>query len=465
MSTAPHPPVELRVLSGLHAGARAPLEGDTHLLGAQEDCDFVLGDDGVLPHHARLSRREAGWQLDWIAADGEAPALAPVLLQPGKAVLLGPVVICVDDAQAAWPTLEQLVVAPHAPAPEAALPAPSTAPPLPVAVPSWRRFVRGMLARGAVALGTAAAMLALSALAFVAAPPGARSDEMLLRAAAMPASAPAPAPDAASRVAIDEALGRLGLAGRSRVEAAGADWLVRAGVKDDAEAETVTTALARLQPRPQVRLSTEQDLRDALSDLVLRTMPEQRVAIELHFGEDGRVQLEGRMPDAAQREPLLHALAQAFPHLRWDPDALLTPQEQAGRFEAQLRAHGWPLITRWNRDLLEIDVALTQRDVPEWERVLAEAARGHAPRFAARVAFVQAAPAATAAAPAAAHEAGESRLPFTILSVVGGDMPYVLLSGGERLAQGGSSQGWRFAGLTGHEVVFENGAQRATVAR
>jgi hypothetical protein len=311
-----------------------------------------------------------------------------------------------------------------------------------------------------MALGTAAAMLAVSALAFVATPAGGGRRDAVTRVAEVPASAPAARPDQTRRPAIDEALNKLGLAGRSRVEAAGADWLVRAGVKDDNEAESVTTALARLQPRPLVRLSTEQDLRDSLSDLVLRTMPEQRVAIQVRFGDDGRVQLEGRLSEAAQRDKLLHALAAAFPHLHWDPSALLTPDEAAGRFVAELRSHGWPISSRWEHGVLEIDAALPAQESTEWERALLKAARAQDVRFNARVATVSSSPHLSAPA-----GDGDAQLPFQVRSVVGGDMPYVLLSGGERLAQGGSWQGWRFAALTGHQVVFENGAQRAIVPR
>ena len=57
------------------------------------------------------------------------------------------------------------------------------------------------------------------------------------------------------------------------------------------------------------------------------------------------------------------------------------------------------------------------------------------------------------------------RLPFQIRGVVGGDMAYVLLSSGDKLSQGGVWQGWRLASVTATQVTFENGAQRAVLAR
>ncbi len=45
----------LRILSGLHVGASRPLaEKEMILVGSGEDCDIVLSDSGVAPHHALI---------------------------------------------------------------------------------------------------------------------------------------------------------------------------------------------------------------------------------------------------------------------------------------------------------------------------------------------------------------------------------------------------------------------------
>lgn len=45
----------LRILSGLHIGASRPLaEKEMILVGSGEDCDIVLSDPGVAPHHALI---------------------------------------------------------------------------------------------------------------------------------------------------------------------------------------------------------------------------------------------------------------------------------------------------------------------------------------------------------------------------------------------------------------------------
>lgn len=47
----------LRIVSGLHAGASRPLSAqETLLIGSGSDCDIVLSDPGVAPHHAFIMR-------------------------------------------------------------------------------------------------------------------------------------------------------------------------------------------------------------------------------------------------------------------------------------------------------------------------------------------------------------------------------------------------------------------------
>jgi type III secretion protein D len=447
--------LELRILSGLHAGARAPLAGSEYTLGTLDDCDFVLTDAGVQPRHARLSRGTQGWQLDCVAEDGQAPGFAPVRLEPGKAVPIGPIVLVLDEPQAPWPTLEQLVLVPHANALAPVLPPP---PPPQPALPRQRgaSAAMGTMARRAVAAAMAVATAGLSALAFVAWADGRKHDpaaQIVVAAEAprMPAS-----PDPGRRLAIEAVLKKLDLAARSRVEEASGGWRVSAAVADDAESESLAAALSRLQPAPALRIVAEQDVRDGLAELLSRTTPDASGSVSARHVGHGRYRVEGRLGGPAARDRLLRDLAEAFPVVReWD-NAVLTGGEAGDRLVAELREQGWQIASRQEGSVVNMEVALQPRDEPRWQRALMAAVRRHAVRFNARLAFVQ---------PAAQASGAPARLPFEIRSVVGGDMPYVLLSGGERLGQGGIWQGWRFAGLEGQQAVFENGAQRATVPR
>ena len=450
--------LQLRILSGMHAGACAPLQGDVYMLGALDDCDFVLSDAGVQPHHARLSRLDDGWQLDWVAEEGAEPVLAPMRLQSGKAVPMGPIVVAVDDAQAPWPTLEQLVLVPHAPALEAQLPAPAQ----PAAAPARRPWGRRLMPVAVVLA------LLISSLVWLAWPAG---FDPLAPSGAGPAAAAATLPVAvppdaaqmqANKQAIDAALKTVSLDGRVKLEHTAAGWVVHAPVMSEAEGEVLLAALSRIRPRPVLRMTSESELRDEVAAALAQLAGEQRAAVSLHAAGQGRFRIEGAMNSAAARDKLLAVLAESFPHVRgWD-NAVATPQDAGTRLLADLRDRGWQASGEWRDGAMHIAVQLQQRDVPSWERTLLAATQAHPVPLRAQMTIVQTV-APVAVAPAAASAA--PALPFTVRSVVGGDMPYVLLTNGEKLAQGAVSQGWRLSAVSVNQVVFENGARRAVLTR
>jgi type III secretion system YscD/HrpQ family protein len=78
---------QVAVLGGLHAGALVDVATDDWtLVGSAEDCDIVLRDARVLPHHAALFVR--GGQLQLRAIDGELLAQGQTCA-PGVSVALG----------------------------------------------------------------------------------------------------------------------------------------------------------------------------------------------------------------------------------------------------------------------------------------------------------------------------------------------------------------------------------------
>ncbi len=97
---------ELRILSGLHRGAMLPLDDNSLLVGASEDADVVLVDDGVKPRHAMLSRAGSGWLLtaeegDIFGADSNLRQVA-IDLAPGDFARLGEIWIAIVAQDAPW---------------------------------------------------------------------------------------------------------------------------------------------------------------------------------------------------------------------------------------------------------------------------------------------------------------------------------------------------------------------------
>ena len=71
--------LELRVLSGLHRRASAPI-GALVTIGADPDCDIVLADDGIAARAARIHHDATGWTLtpeDGGARNGASRANPP----------------------------------------------------------------------------------------------------------------------------------------------------------------------------------------------------------------------------------------------------------------------------------------------------------------------------------------------------------------------------------------------------
>ncbi|WP_426162334.1 FHA domain-containing protein [Pseudoduganella sp. R-34] len=117
--------LELRVLSGLHAGAALPLTEEAVVVGSDTACDVILLDPDVAPQH--LSLRWVDGQ--WLAEPGSGadvadlagrPLHAGSALAPGLPFRIGQAWLMLSPADAPW---ETAVLQPSAPpVPEAARP-------------------------------------------------------------------------------------------------------------------------------------------------------------------------------------------------------------------------------------------------------------------------------------------------------------------------------------------------------
>ena len=447
---------ELRVLSGMHAGARATLNGEGFSIGSSPDCDFILDDEGIQGLHARLLIKDGKWHLELAAEDG-GTEVEVVVLESAKAFLLGPIMVAVDAQDAPWPTLETLVVIPPPLSLDSSLPLPRE--PEPVSPGMTSGSGHGGIARGLLATLTAT-LACVSALALVAWPPGQgqpKVDPASTAASASGATVAAALPDTRQKAEIDSVLGELGMSSRAKVEAVNGSWLVRASSMSDTEIDSLSAALARMKPRPGLKATTEQQLRDEVAEALLRIAPEYRGAVSLRDLGGARFKLEGRVAKASDRERLVGMIRAAVPQMRELQVALVTGEENADRFLDELRSNGWDIDSAWEDGVLAMKVRLPRKELPQWELALQRATRVSAPLFRAELAFNT--------TTTRARSDTETHAPFEIRGVVGGDTPYVLLEHGAMLVQGGVWQGWRLASVSATNVVFENGSRRATIAR
>lgn len=444
--------MELRILTGIHAGAREPLAGEG-VIGADAGCDFVLADEGVLPRHARLAVHQDGWQLQWLSDE----TAAPIDLKPGLAVSLGSVLVTVDHAPAPWPATPQVhelqaVVAANDesageaqadPVAQAVVHAAET-PPVhatmaAVAAPSGppRAFWWG---GGALLVVAAAVGIAWPLMSAPVAQP-----------VMQPVALARPSP--AQRAAIERVLQDMSLMDRTRIDAQGANWIVRATYLDDEEAENLAVALSKITPRPGLRMTSERDLRQDIDEAMIRMGSGIHGVIKSKYLGDARFRIEGMLPTSTERDTVLHTLKTSFPQVRGWENGLLVPEDVAAKLVEELgRAGFYDVSGRWKDGVFDMDVKLLQQQVPRWERALQLALVKYTVPINATLSFDR-------------PTAMQGRLPFQVRSVVGGETPYVILGDGSKLMVEGTRAGWKLASVDAAQVVFQHGEQRAVLAR
>lgn len=438
---------ELRVHTGIHAGAREVLPDGRHVLGADAACDLVISDTGVGDRHAELCIDGTTWVLlplkpiDGVANDG-------LLLTPGLAVGLGPVVISVDAAGAPWPSAiprpAVLAIAANEGRLEPALADSAEAleaAPKPKGADKPRPRLGVIYAWGVLLLVVVAVAVTLTVLL--------RPAEEAPTASRQPALAgDSKAPEQRIQRVLDE----LGLAGRADVaRSASGGLVVNAMLISETEYEALAGALAQIKPRPGLRVSSEKELVDAVRDAVA-AHGEQFAAEYLGAG---RFRVRGNVASAAEGEALLRALGAEFPAARGFENALLLPAGMAEAMLALLHDKGFAGARgTWRDDLFVIDTALPPEDVSALKQLLTSIDARYGPwlKFSVNI----------TTPPTVARV--EMTLPFSLRGVVGGETPYVVLADGRKVLEGGQVGAWHLAEITSDRVVFD-GPQRVSVRR
>jgi len=431
--------LELRVLSGTHAGARVLIPGEPQVLGSDPSCDLILTDEGVAGQHARLTVEEDGSvQIEWL---GEAPPRVLRLSLGQSTELTAGLRIGIATADSPWEdTLEVLI-------PDVAiLPSDRPIEAGPHPSPDGRGWL-GSLNLTPLAL-VAIAVLGFAGLimAIITVTTGARSPQ----ATVSPASSPSVL---ASPDTVTQALAALELGARIRVEPdARRGARVRAAFLSQTESERLVAVVSGLSPRPRLEILTHEDLVLALDEALLSYNDPQRGRPIARVTGPGQVRIEGRVRDTALREQLQGELQRAFPLVQAFDWNLLTDEELAQKFLTELQALQVGNVTgSWADGRLRVEARLHADRVPLWERGLAALAPRHPVPFEATLVTLPPL---------------RPSLPFTVRSIVGGAMPFVTLSGGRKLVLEGESEGWRLVRIDAASVLFEHrDGTRVTVER
>ncbi len=456
--------LELRVLTGTHAGARVLLPDQPQKLGSAPDCDLILTDEGLLAHHAQIEAREDGSVLlRWLGEPG-----GEVVLQAGEGAELGAVRIAIDTADSPWREDVEIRSPITPPQDDDASDTPGTSPvedgqSKPGGARKGReaagakgsgggrlaQWLSGGQAAGLIpwtfgGLGLVAVGVAL--LQIFHGVPGFSStgsnDGAARAAAAASGQAALTGPEA-----VAAAIAPLGLGTRVRVDpdsrSASPGVRVKAAYLDEAQARLLRETLQRLPNPPRLDILSASQVQAQLEDALLMeegSAGNRLLAVPL---ESGRFRLQGRVGSRQQQEELLARLARAVPWVQELESGLRVDEDEAAALLQALQALGLGEVEgQWIDGRLDLRARIATTMLPRWERGLSQAVALHPIPF--RVSM-SAAPPPTAAS-----------LPFTLRSVVGGGMPFVTLADGRRLAVDGQAEGWRLMAIRPEAVVFEN---------
>ncbi len=469
---------ELRVHSGLHEGASAPLEPGEHALGADAQCAFILRDRGIAPRHALLESVERGWLLH--RQDAES---IPVLrLEPGQLARVGPVVLSVDAPDARWPEAAQVRAVLDADASEASSVVDVTQSPDVPDNPIDLEQMAGdsdvsraqMLTAENLAAQTyprrsalrwaGGVMAALLVMAYAGWWQYRERDTAIGVQSAPRAQDQADAAAAqADRIQallapIREAMARMNLSHPPllSVDTTGRP-VVDAGLVSANDHERIALVLSRFNPRPGLKVQLEQDVMAALSQFLSARSLELGVPLKAVSLGRGAIQIEGNLSTQEERDLLLAAVRKQLPPGAQLQSALTIAPDRAQRMLAALRERVPARIDgQWDNSRLNMMVRLAGGDLNQWERALIDADKRFRVPFTARLQLES--PRVSVAAVARSEN-----LPFQIRSVVGGSSPYVVLQDGSKLLVDGRQSGWRLAAIDPGSVVFESGPNRRVV--
>lgn len=451
--------LELRVLSGRHAGACA-VARDGLLLGASNDADVILTDLDPGAGLARLHLVEGDrWLL--ASADVELDARARAQASDmGVADYWGGLALCVSAPHTDWPPMPPAASGlPGEPELVGGLDELESAPaldsgPLMHAAEAIEAPAAQARSRQRLSVWRAAAalfVLMLLALGVVGWDRLRHVAEGVARPAASPqadltAQAQRQISDLALAIAqVDPAL-RLKLTPQrdGRVQVSG--W-----VDSVAQFDRLADALGMRRPAPQMRVFVASDMRTELRAQLAGSYPQ----LDFSPGGSGILRVSGIALTEAAKTEALTAIRPLLPAGLELASEIRLAETLAPDVQAALAAGGFDNVrAHWDGAQIVATLSLSDSIRLRLEKsllALADRFRGLPLRIVPEL-F------------APANQAAHAKPPFPIRGVIGGPVPYVVLPGGGKLLPGGTHAGWRLHSIEADVLVFD-APRRLVVAR
>jgi type III secretion system YscD/HrpQ family protein len=488
------PPFELRLLSGVHAGASLSLSpGERLTIGRSRNCDVVLHDAPF--DQASLEARSEGWV--WLEPDGTRQ-----LIPRGQGLTAGGLVLTVQSAGETWSAATELPIAwtrPESGSAQAGVSLPAAieladngvgeggvsasfgsaaagtlnesqaaAPlaadhagesPAQVAIEvarsrsSARRSKAWLLAPGAVLVGLAWYASGLT-------------DPLLGLFRGAPVELPVEAAPLSPAVASGQDLARV----LERITAAGFNDVVRAALRRDGRIE-VTGVLESVDEQDQVvqllsperrwvalALLTQAEFAERVRDAA-RGLPEGLNAEAL---TGGRIRLTGLALRPEEGALARSIIEERLPQTVSVLDGLSTPDGVAAQLGGELQGMGFGSVkVTWSDSRISIGGTIPRERAASWEQALLGFNQRFGDRLPARVALILSdAMVAPVAASVAQPVLPPPQLP-RIIAIQSGPLSYLLFADGHRVLPGGVVNGYRLVAIGDTDLLFEdvNGTQ------
>lgn len=480
--------LELRLLSGVHAGASLlMMPGESLTVGRSRDNDIVLHDAPF--DQARLEAGEREWL--WLEADGTRRSF-----KRGEGLSAGAIVLTLESAQAPWSAASRLPIGWRRPGADSMAAPPDHAadgiardradgkpvgPKGPLDIDSEPNAARsGSRTQGDSAaevsspasatpkpepapfLKSRAAWIAPGAvLVGVVWMAGSLGDPLLRLFQSPTVATPAATPDEPRTVATILELDQV----RARLAAAGFNDVVRASLRPDGridvsgvvdnvdEQDQVISALGPERRWIALSLLTQLEFAERVRE-VSQTLPQGFEAAAL---PGGRVRMTGLAMHPEEGERVRALLEDKLPQAVSLVDAFNRPEQVAAQFGTDLQAMGFGSVrVAWRESRVSVDGVIPRARAAAWEQALTQFNQTHGDRLPARVALALADPVPVQVAVSLAQTPHPPpRLP-RIVAIQSGALSYLLFADGSRVLPGGTINGYRLAGIGDTDLIFED---------
>jgi type III secretion protein D len=429
--------LELRVLTGLHRGARCPVQ-DGATIGSDPACDIVLADAGIDAHAAAVRIGPAAWCIRPAGEAADAGTLRPF----NVADEIGTVSLTVASADTPWP--EHADVTSAEPSARRVTSLANDEPPPGSGEPDTRRPApfpprEGRRAGGLWSIAGILAVLVFGGVAV---------------ASFSPSSTPGPlhrgAPPSTAGQALDatqRALRQLGLQDHvsARLSEDHQIW-VTGWVHDDGEHDRLGAALASIWPGPALKVENRARVRDAIVSLV-RDL-DIRVAVDAQAA--GPFVIRGIAASQATADEADRRWAAAVQgYAPGTARIMLVPEVEAAVHDASSRAGLGEISVAWSEQKVIIDAAKLDQTRRTRLKSLVDTLNETY---------------LNALVVAKAVEPPPPAVPFPIHSVISGDSPWLMLKDGTKVVIGGTYGGYRLTAIEDGSITLE-GPHRTVIPR